>query len=116
MPYLFVTFFISAKGQKALGRQEYEGCPVAQQEPRDLREVEREECDQTQAVLEPPVPNRAASTIREFPEIAVTHDFAKENATAASIGRAKQVLRFQTEVFRKHPHEGTRNAVQAKRL
>ena len=89
-----MTFFIPAEGQKALRGQEHEGCPVAQQEPRDLREIEREECDQTEAVLEPPAPNRAAATIRKFPEVAVAHDFAKENATAASIGRAKQVFTF----------------------
>ena len=93
-PFLFVVLFILAEGQNALWRQEHEQSPVAQQEPQNFGEIEREERQQTQAVLEPPVPNRAASTIREFPEIAVTHDFAKENAPAASIGRTEQEPAF----------------------
>jgi hypothetical protein len=46
-----MTLFIQAEGQKALWRQEHERSPVAQQEPRDFREIEREECDQTEAVF-----------------------------------------------------------------
>lgn len=89
-----MTFFIPAKGQKALGHQEHERSPVAQQEPQNFGEIEREERQQTQAVLEPPAPDRTATPIREFPEIAVEHDFTKENAPASCIRLAEQVMRF----------------------